>query len=199
MKMTEKETKNKTLIKNRKIAETGIFLALFLGLAYTFSYIPNLEFITLTAFLAGLLLGWKRGIFVALLGEGIFSIANPFGSSLAFPSLLAAQLLGFALIATAGALSRLFIPRLLKKGKLSAALILGAEGLLLTFLYNVLTTLSFTLTSGYNAEQTLATIISGIPFYLVNMIANTLSFSILTVLVLRYVLLHYPHYLKGEQ
>ncbi|MDX9780303.1 MAG: hypothetical protein RBT66_04605, partial [bacterium] len=64
-------------------------------------------------------------------------------------------------------------------------------------LYNVLTTLSFTLTSGYDAEQTLATIISGIPFYLVNMIANTVSFSILIVLVLRYVLRNYPHYLKG--
>jgi predicted membrane-bound spermidine synthase len=60
MTTTEKKTQNKVLKKNRKIAETGIFLALFLGLAYTFSYIPNLEFITLTAFLAGLLLGWKR-------------------------------------------------------------------------------------------------------------------------------------------
>jgi hypothetical protein len=106
-------------------------------------------------------------------------------------------LLGFALIALSGALSRLFLPALLKRSPISAALILGTEGLLLTLLYNVLTTLSFTLTSGYDAEQTLATIISGIPFYLVNMIANTVSFSILIVLVLRYVLRNYPHYLKG--
>ncbi len=196
--MTQK-TKNKALIKNRKIAETGIFLALFLGLAYSFHAIPNLEFITLTAFLAGLLLGWKRGLFVALLGEAIFSIANPFGSSLAFPSLLLAQLLGFSLIAISGALSRLFLPSILKKSKVVAALILGAQGLLLTLIYNLLTTLSFTLVSGYDFKQTLATFISGIPFYLVNLISNTLSFAVLIVLVLHYVLRHYPHYLEGRK
>ena len=69
----EQNRTNQLLVKNRKIAETGIFLALFLGLAYAFSYIPNLEFASAIAFLAGLLLGWKRGLFVALIGEGIIS------------------------------------------------------------------------------------------------------------------------------
>ncbi|MCK4530307.1 MAG: hypothetical protein KAU44_03950, partial [Candidatus Marinimicrobia bacterium] len=85
---TPQQTTKQTLKKNRKIAETGIFLALFLGLAYAFAYIPNLEYITVITFLSGLLLGWKRGLFVAIIGEAIFSIANPFGSSLAFPMLL---------------------------------------------------------------------------------------------------------------
>lgn len=182
------------LIKNRKIAETGIFLALFLGLAYTFSYIPNVEFITLIAFLAGLLLGWKRGLFVAVCGEAIFSIANPFGSSLAFPTLLLAQLTAFAFIALCGALSRSFIPLLLKKNPFLCAVILGVEGLSLTFIYNVLTMISFSLPSGFSFQQMLAMIISGVPFYIVNMLTNTISFSVLISLLLQYTQQHYPHY-----
>lgn len=197
MNKTEQATKT-LLAKNRKLAETGIFLALFLGMAYTFSYIPNIEFITLTAFLAGLLLGWKRGLFVALAGEAVFSIANPFGSSLAFPTLLAAQLAAFAIIGLSGALSRNFIPFLLDRKPTLAVIILGSEGLLLTFLYNALTTISFSLPSGFTAEQMLALIISGIPFYVVNMVANTISFSVLATLVLRYALQHYPHYFNKE-
>jgi len=102
------------LNKNRRIAETGIFLALFLGLAYAFAYVPNLEYITAMAFLSGLMLGWKRGLFIALVGEAVFSIANPFGSSLAFPSLLAAQLISFSCIALTGASFRGFLPKLLE-------------------------------------------------------------------------------------
>ncbi len=193
--MTQNNTKQ-ILEKNRKIAETGIFLALFLGLAYAFSYIPNLEYITAIAFLSGLLLGWKRGLFVAIIGEGIFSIANPFGSSLAFPTLLAAQLISFAIFAMVGAASRLYIPKLVSNKATLAAVLLGITGLLLTLLYNVLTTVFYAIPSGFTMEQTLASIISGIPFYLINMIANTITFSVLITLVIRYVNKHYPHYFQ---
>ncbi|MFA6618065.1 MAG: hypothetical protein WCT23_03235 [Candidatus Neomarinimicrobiota bacterium] len=184
------------LQKNRKIAETGIFLALFLGLAYAFCYIPNLEFISMMAFLSGLLLGWKRGLFVALIGEAVFSIANPFGSSLAYPSLLVAQLLSFAIFALIGASYRLFIIRVFKRSQELMAVIFGATGLLLTILYNVMTTLAYALTSGFNAKQALATIISSIPFSMIQMIANTISFSVILTYVIKYVIKNYPHFLE---
>ena len=187
----------KTLNKNRKIAETGIFLALFLGLAYAFCYVPNLEFITMTAFLSGLLLGWKRGIFVALIGEAIFSLANPFGSSLAFPSLLLAQLISFGFFALLGASFRIFTLSIMKRSPSLMAFILGITGLFLTLTYNVITTLSYALTSGFDVSQTVASILSGIPFYLINLIANTISFSMIITFVLKYVINNYPHYL-GE-
>ena len=195
--MNSPQNKTKqTLKKNRKIAETGIFLALFLGLAYAFAYIPNLEYITAIAFLSGLLLGWKRGLFVALIGEAIFSIANPFGSSLAFPMLLIAQLISFALISTVGASYRSFIPRIIEAKPGLAAFLFGLAGLLLTICYNVITTIFFTIPSGFTFEQTIASIVSGIPFYLINMIANTISFSVLITIILRYVSKNYPHYLE---
>ena len=195
--MTQQENSTKkTLNKNRKIAETGIFLALFLGLAYAFSYVPNLEYITAIAFLSGLMLGWKRGLFVALIGEAVFSIANPFGSSLAFPTLLAAQLLSYGFFAVIGAAFRRPIVRIIEHKPTLAATLLGVTGLLLTIFYNVMTTVFYAIPSGFTLQQTLASIISGVPFYLVNMIANTITFSVLITLILSYVLKHYPHYLK---
>jgi len=190
----EQNRTHQLLIKNRKIAETGIFLALFLGLAYAFSYIPNLEFASAIAFISGLLLGWKRGLFVAIIGESIFSIANPFGSSLAFPTLLLAQLLAFAVIALSGSASRLFVPRLVAEKPLAAGIILGSGGLVLSLFYNVITTVFYALPSGFNMEQTMALIISGIPFYLIHIISNTLIFSLLITLIVHYVNTHYPHY-----
>ncbi len=195
----QKQTTKQTLKKNRKIAETGIFLALFLGLAYAFAYIPNLEYITAIAFLSGLLLGWKRGLFVAFIGEAIFSIANPFGSSLAFPMLLIAQLVSFTLIALTGAAYRSFIPQMIENKPGLAAFMFGLAGLLLTVSYNVITTIFYAVPSGFTFEQTLASIVSGIPFYLINMIANTISFSILITLILRYVSKNYPHYLEKNK
>ncbi|MEA2077823.1 MAG: hypothetical protein U9O95_07385 [Candidatus Marinimicrobia bacterium] len=195
--MNQQENRTKQLLrKNRKIAETGIFLALFLGLAYAFSYIPNLEYITAIAFLSGLLLGWKRGLFVALIGEAVFSIANPFGSSLAFPTLLAAQLISFAIIALTGASYRWFIPGMISNRPKLAAFFFGLAGLLLTIMYNVITTIFYAIPSGFTFEQTIASIVSGIPFYLVNMIANTITFTIVITLIIRYVNTHYPHYFK---
>jgi len=77
-----------------------------------------------------------------------------------------------------------------------AAFMFGLAGLLLTVCYNVITTLFFTIPSGFTFEQTIASIVSGIPFYLINMIANTISFSVLITLILRYVNKNYPHYLE---
>ena len=198
--MTQQQNQTKkTLTKNRKIAETGIFLALFLGLAYAFSYVPNLEYITAIAFLSGLMLGWKRGLFVALTGEAIFSIANPFGSSLAFPTLLAAQLVSFATFALIGASLRKVIPDMIDSRPGLSGFLLGLCGLLLTIFYNVMTTVFYAIPSGFTFEQTIASIISGVPFYLINMIANTITFSVLITLVLKYVNKHYPHYWENGE
>ncbi len=195
--MTIRQKTARTLIKNRKIAETGIFLALFLGIAYAFSYIPNLEFITAIAFFSGLLLGWKRGLFVALLGEGIFSIANPFGSGLAFPTLLLAQLLSFSAFALLGAFSRSYIPEMARRKPAVAGIVLGIHGLVLTFFYNVMTSVFYAVPSGFSLEQSAAGIVAGIPFYLINMISNTITFSVLITLLVNYVNKHYPHYFGG--
>jgi riboflavin transporter FmnP len=61
-----------------------------------------------------------------------------------------------------------------------------------------MTTIFYAIPSGFTFEQTIASIIGGIPFYLINMIANTITFSVLITLILKYVIKNYPHYLKGR-
>ncbi len=186
-------TSSRILAENSRIADTGILLALFLALGFLFLYIPNVEFITLIAWLSGLLLGVGRGLFVALLGETLFSVMNPLGSSLVFLPLFAAQLLGFALIALSGAAGRIWVPKLLER-KLLLALFAGFNGLLLTLLYDLLTTLAFPLASGFTNEQIMAAIIAGIPFVAIHIAVNTAVFSLIVPPLLIQIARFFPRF-----
>lgn len=181
--------------KNRKLVETGVFLALFWALGYAFLYIPNIEFIIFIAFLSGLILGWKRGVFVALTGELVFSVANPMGSGLSYPPLLVAQLLGFLLISTTGYILRQPV-RLICNEKRMLIAFFGTAGFILSFIYDSLTTLAFPLTSGFSGAQIWAAYIAGIPFYLIHIASNTLIFSILGPVIIHTINKKYPHYLE---
>lgn len=178
---------------NKKISEVGIFLALFWGLGFAFLYVPNVEFITLITFLSGLLFGLKRGLIVAIIGEIVFSSLNPLGSSLAFPPLLLAQVVGFTIIAVAGNIFRGFMP-FFPNNKIFFSILYGATGLLLTFIYDSLTTLAFPIASGFGFKQIVATYIAGIPFNLIHIVANTLIFFIILPKILEYVIQHLPEY-----
>lgn len=193
-KMQKKRNKIFEVFKrNKKISEVGIFLALFWGLGFAFLYIPNIEFITLITFLSGLLFGLKRGLIVAIVGEIVFSTLNPFGSGLAFPPLLLAQIIGFAFIAIIGSVFRSFI-QFFTDNKITFSIVFGATGLLLTIVYDSLTTLAFPISSGFDLKQIIATYIAGIPFNLIHIIANTLIFFIILPKILEYVIEHLPEY-----
>ncbi len=193
-KMQKKRNKVFEVFKrNKKISEVGIFLALFWGLGFAFLYIPNIEFITLITFLSGLLFGLKRGLIVAIVGEIVFSTLNPFGSGLAFPPLLLAQIIGFAFIAIIGSVFRSFI-QFFTDNKITFSIVFGATGLLLTIVYDSLTTLAFPISSGFDLKQIIATYIAGIPFNLIHIIANTLIFFIILPKILEYVIEHLPEY-----
>lgn len=181
--------------KNRNVVETGVFLALFWAIGYAFLYIPNIEFVTFVAFLSGLILGWKRGAFVALTGEFVFSVANPLGSGLSYPPLLLAQLLGFLFISTAGYLCRNPV-RLIHNEQRILIAFFGAAGFFLSFIYDSLTTLAFPLASGFSLAQVWAVYIAGIPFYLIHIASNTLIFSVLGPVIIHTVYKKYPHYLE---
>ena len=191
-KMQKKRNKIFEVFKrNKKISEVGIFLALFWGLGFAFLYIPNIEFITLITFLSGLLFGLRRGLIVAIVGEIVFSTLNPFGSSLAFPPLLLAQVIGFAFIAIIGFVFRSFI-QFFTDNKITFSIMFGATGLLLTIVYDSLTTLAFPISSGFDLKQIIAIYIAGIPFNLIHIVANTLIFFIILPKILEYVIEHLP-------
>ncbi|MEA3500498.1 MAG: hypothetical protein U9R41_05730 [Candidatus Marinimicrobia bacterium] len=184
--------------RNKKISEVGIFLALFWGLGFAFLYIPNIEFLTLITFLSGLLFGLKRGLIVAIIGEIVFSSLNPFGSSLAFPPLLLAQVVGFGIIAIAGYVFRGFT-QYFQENKIAFSILLGAAGFILTIIYDSLTTLAFPIASGFGFKQIIATYIAGIPFSVIHIVVNTLIFFIILPKILEYVIQHLPEYFPSDK
>jgi len=95
----------------RRPARIALFAALAAALGFLFAPVPNIELLSFSLFAAGYALGFSGGVAAALLAVLLYYGLNPYGSSLAIPPLLAAQLLAGAFIAALGALfARLLAP-----------------------------------------------------------------------------------------
>lgn len=177
----------------QKIVFIAIFASVAAALGLTFLAIPNLELVTTTFFLAGYFLGARDGMIAAVLGEFIYSLLNPMGS--ASPPLLAAQLIGMAVVAFAGsqvAKYRFFQIFNQQNGQtkkkprfqIRTVVSLGFIGLILTFIFDVLTTISFLIFMGLTVSKFIASLFFGFYFYLAHLATNTLIFAILLPLLI---------------
>ncbi|RPH96985.1 MAG: ECF transporter S component [Calditrichaeota bacterium] len=157
--------------KRQKLVLAGILAALCVATGYLFLLIPNVEMITATVFLSGVIVGPLWGAAVGFVSESLFSLLNPYGAP-ATP-LFMAQVLSFSVIGlTGGLLAKSFIR--LSWVKL---ILLGACGLLLTLFYDLLTTLSFGLfMSGSDLKKLLPIFTAGILFYLTHSLSNLIIF-----------------------
>lgn len=170
-------------MSSRRIAYSGLFIALTIALGFALVAIPNLEMITATVFIAGWLLGPGMGVVVGGVAELIFSSLNPVGSGLMFPPLLLAQIIAIAVVGAFGGLARrgeIFF--LANKGGFFA---LGVLGGLLTLFYDILTTLSFPLTAGFTGGQLWGTVLVGMGLTGLHVISNSLIFAILVPQILK--------------
>jgi len=165
-----------TLFEYRRLALMALLTGLIATLGIAFVFIPNVELVILTAFLAGVALGPKQGLIVAVLGEAIFSALNPIGSGLGFPILFALQIFAVGLSGLAGGLLR-FIFRT-QVNPVSLGLLLGLTGFLLTLNYDILTSLSMPLASGVIDGTIVGTIVSGLVFFVMHMLSNTILFAV---------------------
>ncbi len=184
----------------RKLVRIAIFAAVAVTLGFVFVFIPNLEMVTATFFLSGYLLGVRDGVITAALGELIYSLLNPMGS--AAPPLLAAQILGMVCTAIAGGIfvrlhsSHFFnsgftpapqpnLPAISDKsfftilGRLQFFLSFSLVGLVVTAVYDLLTTAGFLLVSGFSLGRLFASLVFGLPFYLLHIGTNILIFTLL--------------------
>src|SRR5207244_12232592 len=73
-----------------------------------FPYLFYVELFTVAVFLSGLLAGLAWGVWIGAVARLIFSVANPYGPP--HPRILVAQILGAALVARIGGLSRPWLP-----------------------------------------------------------------------------------------
>jgi uncharacterized membrane protein len=161
----------------RQIAFSGIFIALLLGVGYALAFVPNIELLTAMVFLSGVLMGFKQGIIIGVVGEFLFSALNPMGSGLLFPPMLIAQLIAMAVVSFTGALARNYV--LSCKRGLKSAVIMGGTGFLLTLFYDILVSAAFPISAGFSLRETAGTIVAGLAFSVVHLIGNTLIFLLL--------------------
>lgn len=186
---------NRLYERNRKIAESGIFIALFLGLGMLFVYVPNVEFITFITVLSAFIFSLRRTLFIVLSGEFLFVLLNPMGSSLAYPWLFLAQMLSLCLITV---FSSIISRSAGRSGARSFAILSSIWGVVMTLLYDLLTGLSFPLASGFDLQQTIASLVTGIPFYGAHIVSNALIFYFIFPKVLQYIQEKYPEYRRAK-
>jgi hypothetical protein len=168
----------------RKLALTGVLIALAIALKLPILSVPNVEFFTFIVFSSGYLLGMIGGAVVGIISMSIYtSFVTPYGLPplpIAF-----AQVLSMALIGLAGGLAfRLcrsaFRPDFYLR---TAAVILtmGMAGLALTIIYDLLTNLATTVVVG----QFWPVLIAAVPFALVHIVSNVAIFVVLSPLLLK--------------
>ncbi len=161
-------------LKTEIISTSAIFIAGAVSLGYTFAVFPNLELMTATIFLGGYILGRFCGLIVGLLSAFLWSSLNPWGSGLAYPPILFAQIVGFSVVGFSGGLIRLFVNP--SKITLKSALIFALSGFILTIFYDVTTNLCSILFSGFDLRMMRNVLLAGIPLSFFHIAMNVLIF-----------------------
>jgi len=179
----EQEKASKSVLLQRKSFRTaliGTFVAMVVVIGYALVYLPNIELVCLTIFLSGFILGKRDGVIVGLMSSFIFCYFNPFGAS-PLP-LLGFQLSFYALDGFVGAISsdyvkkkKFFKPNL-DLYKFRVMFFFGAIGAILTFIFDILSTIVIALTDFGTLDVFLIYYIFGIPFTTVHLVGNTLGF-----------------------
>jgi energy-coupling factor transport system substrate-specific component len=167
----------------RKLALMGILIALAIALKLPILTLPNIEFFTFIIFCSGYLLGMIEGVIVGVISMSLYTILfTPYGP----PPLPigTAQIISMALVGFSGGLISRLVPASSRQHILSrpiaTILIIGGSGLLLTFIYDLVTNLA----SAFVMGQFWPVMIAGIPFALVHVVSNVVIFTTLSPLLL---------------
>ena len=169
--------------KTFRISLIATFTALAIVLGYAMAYIPNIEVFTLMIFLSGFIMSKKEGAIIGLLSASIFTFFNPLGPSP--PPLFIYQLVHYSLTGITGGLTKDFmLNRKFFKPKedlyvYQVMVIFGIIGGILTFLFDILSTLFGGFTVSTSIDYFIATYLFGIVFTTIHLIGNTLVFVFL--------------------
>ena len=158
------------------LVRASIFCAMAIAMGYSLMMVPNIELITVTIFLSGITLNLKWGAMVGLVAMAIYSGLNPLGSGLSFPPLFFAQIIGMSLCGIIGGILKPIF--FVKKFSFLKLFLLGLAGFLVTFLYDILTLVSYPLFSGLGFPGIIASLIKGLGFTLLHEISNIFIFLI---------------------
>ncbi len=156
----------------RKLVTLAIFIALAIGLKLALIFLPNVEPLTVTFFLAGYMLGPLGGFVAGAIGEFLYSFFNPYGA--ASPPLLVAQVLSMAFSGFAGG-----VVRKLAQSRTPRAWLFGGIGFFLTLVFDLATTLADVFAVQLGLAGFLARLAFGSYFYVIHLVTNTALFAVL--------------------
>ena len=169
--------------KSFRISLIATFTALAIVLGYAMAYIPNIEVFTLMIFLSGFIMSKKEGAIIGLLSASIFTFFNPLGPSP--PPLFIYQLIHYSLTGISGGLTKNFmLNRKFFKPRedlyvFQVMVIFGFVGGILTFLFDILSTLFGGFIVSTTMDYFIASYLFGIVFTTVHLIGNILVFVFL--------------------
>ena len=169
--------------KSFRISLIGTFTALAIVLGYTLAYIPNIEVFTLMIFLSGFIMNKKEGAIIGLLSASIFTFFNPLGPSP--PPLFIYQLIHYSTTGVLGGLTKDFLrnKEYFKPTEdlylFRIMLLFGFLGAIITFIYDILSTLFGGFTVSITIDYFIAAYLLGIVFTTVHLIGNVLVFVFL--------------------
>ena len=169
--------------KSFRISLIATFTALAIVLGYAMAYIPNIEVFTLMIFLSGFIMGKKEGAIIGLLSASIFTFFNPLGPSP--PPLFIYQLIHYSLTGISGGLTKNFMlnRKFFKPNEdlyvFQVMVIFGVIGGILTFLFDILSTLFGGFVVSPTLDYFIASYLFGLVFTTVHLIGNILIFVFL--------------------
>jgi hypothetical protein len=161
-------------MSSRSVSSLAVFTALVAALGFVLSGVPNVELMTLGAFVSGAVLGALRGAIVGAAAMAIYSSLNPYGA--APPPVFATQVAGLALVGSAGGPFRDRVParRLGPAGGVALGATLGFG---LTFVYDALTNLGTAWSLGAYRDPW-PILWGGIVFAIWHMVGNAVFFAV---------------------
>ena len=169
--------------KTFRFALIGTFTALSIVLGYLMAYIPNIEVFTMMIFLSGFIMSKKEGAIIGLLSSSIFTFFNPLGPSP--PPLFVYQLIHYTMTGILGGLTKDFLrtKEYFKPTEdlyvFRVLLLFGLSGAIITFIFDILSTLFGGFVVSITLDYFVATYLLGIVFTTIHLIANILIFVFL--------------------
>jgi len=167
---------------SKTIAHISLYTSFCVAMGYIFAPIPNIEFIMLSVFLGGHIFGPVIGAFIGGSAMFIYSAFNPWGSGLAFPPMLTAQVIGFALAGFSGGIVCSLIPG--KASNKAKSIVYGISGGSLTIVYSVLLSLFSSMSAGFSLSQSWILLLGSV-WVVWHILSNILIFALLAPKLLR--------------
>lgn len=164
---------------SRRICVVTLIAALCLGSNYALAGLPNFKFMDFLVFISGFVFGPVVGGSIGILIWMVYGVINPYGfvPQIWLATMFSESIYGFA----GGFLGRKNPLNKFEGDHLGFGVFLGALGLFLTFIYDLITNVVYAYT--LNIPLIIA-LITGVPFALVHQLSNALIFGICSIPVI---------------